>query len=146
MSHHVDPSILFKMDDFISKLPFLILSLFEKVKFHPPKDILCNLSIAQAVVFSLYPLLTLLALYHFYIQTDGYFPPIRYHSLELADYEILAERIESQFTWFPTAPTLSANAKAALQQLSSAAPTTAPIAAPILHEEALIPGDVPVGW
>lgn len=138
-----------KMDDFIAKLTFHISSLFEEVKFNFSKDISCNLSISQIVLFSLYPLLTLLAFYHFYhffIQTDGYFPPVRYHSLELADYEILANRIASQPPSLPTAPTLSHNAEAALQQLASAFPVTAPLAPPIPHQETIIPGEVPAGW
>lgn len=146
VSCHVDPSILSSMDNFIAKLPFLISPLFEKVKFNLSKDISCNLSISQIVLFSLYPLLTLLAFYHFCIQTAGYFPPVRYHSLELADYEILANRIASQLSSLPTAPTLSHNAKAALQQIASAVPITAPLSPPILRQETIIPGEVPAGW
>ena len=134
------------MDDFIAKLPFLISSLFEKVKSCLLKGISCNLNISKIVLFSLYPLLILLIFYRFCIQAKGYFPPVRYHSLDLADYEILAKRIANQPPALPIAPTLSNNAKATLHQLASAVPIPAPIAPSILHQETTIPGEVPAGW
>lgn len=136
----------FEMDRFINSLPFLT-----DCAIHKLHTIVHTIEWKYGLLCGLYTAALIVVLYYFIGSTDGYFPPQRYHTLDLSRAELLEKEVVSELAALipenPKHVPVPKHTRKEVQEDSHAEPSySAPIKPTVVVEETFIPGHVPDDW